>query len=408
MYTPKPGFVKVLTRGRGGYAAARVDTVRHIFRWDLDKTYLKTEFATFSDLVRTARLDAEQRENIPGSAALIRAIRTAQSSESEHLVFFISGSPEQLRSVLEKKLSLDGVNPDGFVLKPAVSNILRGRFRVVKSQVGYKLTELVRGRSEAPIGTKETLFGDDAESDAFIYSLYADIVAGRVGEEQLERVLKASGAYRSQVDDVMQALEAVVHENPVRRIIIHLDQHTPPVAFQAFFPRVVPIYSHLQTAIVLLLDGTLGPAGVPRVGWELLDRYGFDKQRLVHFAEDILRRRRAYHPAEDIERIADELTSLDLDEGFGDAHTRPAEALLGQTRELVAAIAEVAGHLQSRPAPETPPPGGRRDYVELWQQEKDRQEEAKRARKLAAKISRDEERRRAKLAKEAAKSGRGS
>ena len=26
----------------------------HIFRWDMDKTYLKTEFDTFKDLLRTA------------------------------------------------------------------------------------------------------------------------------------------------------------------------------------------------------------------------------------------------------------------------------------------------------------------------------------------------------------------
>jgi len=383
-----------------------VEHVRHIFRWDLDKTYLKTEFATFSDLVRTARLTAEQRENIPGSAALIRAIRTAQTRESEHLVFFISGSPEQLRSVLEKKLALDGFTPDGFVLKPAVSNILRGRFRVVKSQVGYKLAELVRGRSEAPIGTKETLFGDDAESDAFIYCLYSDLVAGRVDEDQLARVLRASGAYRSQVDEVMQALEAVVHEDPVRRIIIHLDQHTPPVAFQAFFPKVVPIYNHLQTALVLLLDETLGPAGVPRVSWELLDRYGFDPERLVLFAEDILRRRRAYHPPEDLERVATALTELELGEPQGEAHTRPEPELLEATRRLVQKIAKVADYLRTRPEPESPPPTGRRDYVELWKQEQSRQDEAKRARKLAAKISRDEERLRAKQAKEAAKQQR--
>jgi len=38
--------------------------VRHIFRWDLDKTYLRTEFDSVRALVRTARLSAEERENI--------------------------------------------------------------------------------------------------------------------------------------------------------------------------------------------------------------------------------------------------------------------------------------------------------------------------------------------------------
>jgi hypothetical protein len=376
-----------------------VAKTRHIFRWDLDKTYLKTEFATFSDLVRTARLSAEQRENIPGSAALIRAIRHAQGEGNEHLVFFISGSPEQLRSVLEKKFSLDGFHPDGFVLKPTMSNILRGRFRAVKSQVGYKLGQLVAGRSDAPVGTKETLFGDDAESDAFIYSLYSDLVAGNVSRDQLTKILAKAGAYRTQVDDVEEALEAVVHENPVRRIIIHLDQHTPPVAFQPFFPRVVPIYNHLQTALVLVLDGTLAATCVQRVAWELLDRYGFEEERLVNLAEDILRRRRTYLEGEALERLAASLDALGDPEDPEPAHTKGEEELARQTRSLMGKLSEVARYLESRPRPDAPPRETKRDYLALWEQERLRQEEAKRARKLAAKISRDEERQRAREAK---------
>ncbi len=377
--------------------------VRHIFRWDLDKTYLKTEFDTFSDLVRTARLTAELRENIPGSAALIRTIRHAQAHASEHLVFFISGSPEQLRSVLEKKFSLDGFNPDGFVLKPTVSNILRGRFRAVRSQVGYKLGQLIQGRSEAPIGTQETLFGDDAESDAFIYSLYSDTVAGRVSTDHLERVLKASGAYRSQINEVLQALEAVVHEDPVRRIIIHLDQHTPPVAFQPFFPKVVPIYNHLQTALVLMLDKTLGASSVQRVAWELLDRYGFEPQTLIMLAEDILRRRRVYHEAEDFAQLSQAIKAVDHDDVPGEAHTRTEAELTEQTAALLQQICDRADHLQDRPVADAGPLNPRRDYLKMWQDERIRQDEAKRARKLAAKISRDEEREQARTKKEAGK-----
>ena len=40
----------------------------------------------------------------------------------------------------------------------------------------------------------ETLFGDDAEADAFVYSLYADVLAGRVGEDVLARRAASAGA----------------------------------------------------------------------------------------------------------------------------------------------------------------------------------------------------------------------
>lgn len=362
----------------------------HIFRWDLDKTYLKTEFATVRDLVRTARLTAEQRENIPGSAALIRTMRDLAPADAKHLVFFISGSPEQLRTVIEKKFALDGFVPDGFVLKPTVANILRGRFRAVRGQVGYKLEQLLVGRGEAPIGSKETLFGDDAESDAFIYSLYADVVAGKVYGEELRKILKATGCYGVQIDEIQRTLESIVHENPVQRIVIHLDQRSPPVAFQPFFPRVVPIYNHLQTAIILCLDDTLPNAAVRHVARDLLGHYGFDHQRLTNLAEDIMRRRRPYQGNEALETLAKALRELPA---YPPRESEAEEALDEATNRIVETIAERADHLRNRPlvddATQTAP---RSDYLELWALERERQEEARRARKIAEKISRYQER----------------
>lgn len=369
--------------------------VRHIFRWDLDKTYLKTEFDTVRDLVRTARLTAEERENIPGSAALIRAIRDQTRDDGVHQIFFISGSPEQLRTVIEKKFVLDGFVPDGFVLKPAVSHLLRGRFRALRSQVGYKLEQLLRGRAEAPVGAQETLFGDDAESDAFIYSLYADLVAGKVDRDQLRAVLSAAGAYGGQVKAIEEALEWVVHESPVKRIIIHLDQRTPPITFMPFFPRVVPIYNHLQTAIVLYLDGTLSPYSVRGVCRELLDRYGFDVQRLTNLAEDIIRRRRSYVAPEQLAALAEALRGLDP----LPSPTSDREAwLFEQTGLISEAIAERADHLRHRPLPAEPVAvAPRADYLALWAEDLERREEIKRAKKLAGKISREQEREAARL-----------
>lgn len=368
---------------------------QHIFRWDLDKTYLKSEFDTFSDIVRTARLTAEERENVPGSGALMRAIRRCGGDGCDHRIFFISGSPEQLRTVLEKKFELDGFSPDGFVLKPTVQNILRGRFRAVRAQVGYKLHQLIEGRADAPIGTRETLFGDDAESDAFVYSLYADVVAGRVPVHELTTILRAAGTYQAQIKRIVDALEAVVHEDPVGRIVIHLDQRTPPAAFVDFFPRVVPIYNHLQTAIVLFLDGTLPATAIQLVGRELLDRYGFDLERLTNFAEDILRRRRPHHAPNALEELAEALRVLDPDD-VEPARMLEADTLDELTRALVLAVAERAEYLLARPMGAPPRREPRRDYFALWHEEKRRQDEARRARKLAAKISRDEERRAAK------------
>ena len=51
---------------------------------------------------------------MPGAAPLLKEIRDADPAG----LYIISGSPEQMRKVLEAKLRLDGVRWDGFVLKP--------------------------------------------------------------------------------------------------------------------------------------------------------------------------------------------------------------------------------------------------------------------------------------------------
>src|SRR5205085_2635017 len=129
---------------------------------------------------------------VPGAPALLRALRAAGGTA--HRICIISGSPEQMRRVLEAKLALDGVEYDEFVLKPNLQNLLRARFRALRAQIPYKLPALLasRARVSAP---HETLFGDDAESDAIVYSLYADVIAGRVPPDELSRVLVQSHAY---------------------------------------------------------------------------------------------------------------------------------------------------------------------------------------------------------------------
>ena len=100
-------------------------------------------------------------------------------------VHILSGSPEQMRRRLEDKLRLDGISWDSFTLKPNLQNLLRLRFRAVRDQLGYKLPALLASRAELGETRRgrraratETLFGDDAEADAYVYSLYADFLAG--------------------------------------------------------------------------------------------------------------------------------------------------------------------------------------------------------------------------------------
>jgi hypothetical protein len=263
----------------------------HIARWDLDKTYLRTEFDSLRDLVRTALERSDQKRTNPGASTLLREMVRSRTS-----VHILSGSPEQMRRRLEGKLRLDGISWDRFTLKPNLQNLLRLRFRAVRDQLGYKLCALLKARAELSrqgepaAACTETLFGDDAEADAYVYSLYADFVAGRVDESLLLRVLERGRIYEDVVEQIMATAPHVVRADAIERILIHLERQTPPDQFRRYGQRVVPFYNYLQAAFVLYEDGRLGADGVLRVALELVLDHHFDGDALARSYLDLARR----------------------------------------------------------------------------------------------------------------------
>jgi hypothetical protein len=257
-----------------------------IYRWDLDKTYLQTEFDTFRQIVRTAFQKAHEKKAVPGAAALIRELRTNGNSR----LCIVSGSPTQMRKVLMEKLKLDGVEFEELVLKDNLRNLVRGRFKALRGQVGYKLPVLLESRARAPVESEEVLFGDDAEADAFIYSLYADMVAHRVGEPVVRRVLEAAEVYPEDIERILAQWHAITPADPVRRIFINLDRLTPPAYFARYGPRVVPIFNYFQAALVLMGDKHLSAAQVLKVMLELVQTSGYNLLTLSNSFQDLLRR----------------------------------------------------------------------------------------------------------------------
>ena len=76
----------------------------HVYRWDLDKTYLDTDFQSFRGLVRTATEPAHKKRALPGAAVLMRALGAVRGIASRSS----PGSPVQMRKVLSEKLSSMG------------------------------------------------------------------------------------------------------------------------------------------------------------------------------------------------------------------------------------------------------------------------------------------------------------
>jgi hypothetical protein len=247
---------------------------------------LRTEFDSLADLAKSAIETAADKKAYPGATALLRALQ-----QPGHRICIVSGSPTQMRATLTAKLALDGIAYDEFVLKNNLKNILKGRFRALRAQIPYKLPAMLRSRIGAA-AERETLFGDDAEADAIIYCLYADLVAGVVTVGDLERVLIATRAYEDDIPRILDLARDVPKGSAIQRMFIHLDRRSPPLGFRRFGPRLVPVFNYFQAAMVLYEDKVLSARQVVFVALEMLDSGQYELGHLATSVQDIIRRGR--------------------------------------------------------------------------------------------------------------------
>jgi len=262
-----------------------------IFRWDLDKTYLKSDFDTLRELVRIPFERPEDKVAVPGVVPLIRSLReVAVDSGRDVRIYFMSASPPQIAKAIKEKLALDGIEYDGIVFKNQLQHLVRGKFRNLREHVGYKLTELLKSRATMPPTSHEVLFGDDWESDPIIYSLYADLLAARVGADELDDILGVIGVDPRLIAAAQTLAAAVKPREVVTKIYINVERRTPPRHFRFFGPRLVPSFNYFQTAACLYEDGHLTLPAVARVAAELTASSGYTPERLANSLADIVRR----------------------------------------------------------------------------------------------------------------------
>ncbi len=329
---------------------------QHVFRWDLDKTYLRTEFDSMRDLLNSAIEKASDKQAYPGAAALLRSLRHT----SAHRICIVSGSPSQMRAVLTAKLALDGIEFDEFVLKNNLHNLLRFRFRALRSQVPFKLAALLESRAGIIGNAKETLFGDDSEADGVIYSLYADILAGEVGEDVLRQCLEAARAYPDQIERIMAFAEHLRGKgDAVQRILIHLEKRSPTESFQHFGQRLVPVYNYLQAALVMYQDDLIDCRQLLFVVSEMLESHEYDLHSLANSMQDLMRRGRL------AQEVASQL-ALDLQGCAAGAATR---AHAEQIERIAWAFAERVKELADASPLQWPRENPHLDYVSLIEAE---------------------------------------
>ena len=261
-----------------------------IFTFDLDKTYLATEFENFRKLVKIPFEKANQKKNVPGTASLVRELNKTNAP-----IFFISGSPKGMRNVIEEKLHLDRIQFSGLLLKDYGAAIKKMKIGKILDKIGYKLAALLYARMTYPNKANEVLFGDDSEYDATIYSLYSDVISGKLQDFQVLSILKRWGVYPEEFNLIREYLIRFnkMFKNPkfeVSKIFIHLETKTSPQDHMTLSNKVTPTYNYFQTALMLYEMKHINRQGLFRVISNLTKKYHFKINSFIFSVQDLFSR----------------------------------------------------------------------------------------------------------------------
>lgn len=267
------------------------DYTGDVLVWDIDKTYLDTRFSSLRGLLAIPFEWAIDKRALPGTVPLLRALRHGGGDESALVpLYFVSGSPPQLRRVVEKKMVLDGVEPDGITFKDQWALVRARTPQAIVEQVGYKLKALLLYRKELPAGARWLLFGDDAERDIDAFLTFGAVCAGLRGPALAER-LRALGAWPPDIDEVVTLADTIpVGPDPVLRVFIHEIRGHPGIGSPSAFSRderVVKAPSFLEHALVLRAMGRIRARDLRAVRDDVV-RAGVDTAPLLADARDRL------------------------------------------------------------------------------------------------------------------------
>jgi hypothetical protein len=264
-----------------------------LFYWDIDKTYLDTDHESVLGLVAVTWEMAVDKRQVAATDVLLRALRRGAPAGGgiwSNPIYFVSASPPQLRTVIERKMLMDGVEYDGVTFKDQLALIRTGKMNRLRAHVAYKLSALLLYRRELPWTVRETLFGDDSESDALIYGLYADIVAGRLRGDVLEATLRKNGALSEDALYVRDLAAGMPRKDLVDRIYIHLARGRPKHTYASWGSILVPHEDTLQAAVTLLDEGKIRPGALVEVTRAMLERHDRGSAEVLRSLFDVVDR----------------------------------------------------------------------------------------------------------------------
>jgi hypothetical protein len=223
-----------------------------VFVWDIDKTYLETHFSSLKGMARIPVEFAIDKKAIAGMPEILRGLRRGPGGDYACApLYFVSASPPQMRRVIERKMLMDGVEYDGIILKDWFKTLWQLRPGRLKEQAGFKICALLAGRLNRPQSV-EYLFGDDVESDAEAFFIYANLLSGGLSTGEINQMMVEAGVKRDDQRCIRKLLDRLGTERGrVARVFIHLEHDTPVEQFKRLAPVVVPVKGAVQLSLAL-------------------------------------------------------------------------------------------------------------------------------------------------------------
>jgi hypothetical protein len=229
--------------------------------WDIDKTWLDTRISQVKGMLKIPFEFAVDKRPLPRTPALRHARRNGPSGREHRPLFFITASPPFIRKAIERKMLIDGIEFDGITYKDQVEVFRRRQFASLREHTAFKLGALLLLARAFPAGTQVYMFGDDAERDALIYSMFADICAGRLRGDRLIATQVALGVVPEYARDVASLAEHLEPRERVHGIHINLVREVDGSRILPFDRRVVGYPSAGAVARYLCTRGLVSERG---------------------------------------------------------------------------------------------------------------------------------------------------
>ena len=246
---------------------------------DIDKTYLETRFESVMQIARIAFEDAAEKVTVRGASEVLLAARWDGVTLPRPL-HFVSSSPPQLRTVLEEKLALDGLDWSSDTFKNQAYNLRKGRMDQLKQHVAYKSAAILNLIKRAGKGSRFILIGDNAESDTVIYLGIKLLLAKRLTPRAYRRYLGIAGVQDAIAGD-FEALIAELPEATVAGILIRNAPGYPSLEVPPLTDCIHRFNHFFEAGLLLVALDVIDVSSIWPLARTFHNRYGLSRGELV-------------------------------------------------------------------------------------------------------------------------------